>query len=304
MQIEFEFSPTDTIEFGVGQKEGEVVRYFLLPVDNTVQEALRGEVQTLLNDFSQKATAPQQYDPAEKYSSEEYLVLPTDHKLSASLVEFHEADVLQRSPPDLQLLRGALCYFMRGTDGKGRRLTALNRASQFKATLGKQRILMALVSDALRVTPDPIMQLNAGFDIVIDSEHVHIFRPASFKALGNVDEEVAQAVPQNVAAISRTASFVEWSNIGKYAASHPRAASLLASIRSQGFAEKLDEDALKVLCQSTGVKLDISGEHIAVPDDQILPFLEVIDRRRYEIGLVPDTPEQYKASSRTRVGGN
>lgn len=30
-------------------------------------------------------------------------------------------------------------------------------------------------------------------------------------------------------------------------------------------------------------------------------FLEVLDRRRYEVKLVPDEPEQFRAPSRTRL---
>ena len=304
MKIEFDLSQIRTTEFGVGRREGKEVQYSLLAVDSEVQDALREETQVVLNRIAEEATNPQQFDPAEKYGTTEYLVLPLDHELSASLSELHEVANLSRITPELQVLRSALSYFMRGTDRYGRRLTALNRATQFKATLGKQGRLMALVSDTLRVIPDPVMQLNAGFDIVMDSKQIHIFRPTSFRILGNVEEAIAQAVPRNVEAISQAAYFVDWSNIREYAAEHPRAASLLASIRTQGFAENLDKDAVKALCQSTGVTLDISNGNFSVPDGQILPFLEVIDRRRYEIGLVPNTPEQYKASSRTRVGGN
>ena len=285
MNIEFDMSQIRTTEFGVGQKVGEIVQYSLSNVDDTVREALRGEVQAMLNGMAQWALDPPRYDPAEKYGSKEYLVLPLDHELSASLAEFHEADNLSLRTPDLQLLRSAFCYFMRGTDWKGRRLTALNRASQFKATLGRQGRLMMLASDTLQVISNPVMQLNVGFDIVIDSKHIHIFHPASFRTLGNVDEAVSQAVPRNVDAISRAVGFVKWSNIEEYATGQPRAANLLASIRTQGFAKNLDKAALKSLCQNTGVRLDTTQGHITVPDDQILPFLEVLDRRRYEIGL-------------------
>ena len=206
--------------------------------------------------------------------------------------------------PELQRLRRASCYFLRATDNSGRRLTALNRASQFKATLGRQGRLMALLSDSLHVIPDPVMQLSAGFDIVMDSEFIHILHPASFRSLGNVDEAIAQAVPRNIEAISQVAHYVDWSNIEEYAGGHSRAASLLASIRTQGYASNLDKAALELLCLRTGVLIETSGGQIAVPEGQILPFLEVMDRRRYEIGLVPDTPEQYRASSRARVGGN
>lgn len=308
MRIEFDLSQFRTTEFGLGRRAGrragQVVKYSLLAVDNEVQDALREETQVMLSRVAEEATNPRQYDPAEKYGNDEYLVLPLDHVLSASLAELHEAANLSRITPELQVLRTASSYFMRGTDRNGRRLTALNRATQFKATLGRQGRIMALVSDTLRVIPDPVMQLNAGFDIVIDSKQIHIFRPASFRTLGNVDEAVAQAVPRNVEAISQAAYFVEWSNIQEFATTRPRAASLLASIRTQKFAENLDKAALKSLCLRTGVEIDTSQEHIAVPDDQIIPFLEVIDRRRYDIDLVPNTPEQYKASSRTKIGGS
>ena len=302
MNIEFDMSQILATEFGVGQKVDEIVRYSLLPADNTVQTALHREAESTLASIAQETADPPYYDPAEKYGTNEYLVLPLHHELAASLAELHEVDNLSLSTPQLQHLRSAFCYFLRGTDSNGRRLIALNRAAQFKSTLGRQGRLMLLLSDALHVISDPVMQLNAGFDIVIDSEFVHILHPASFRALGNVDEAIAQAVPRNIEAISQVASYVDWSDIEEYAVSHSRAASLLASIRTQGYAEKLDRAALESLCKRTGVLFDTSQGQIAVPEEQILPFLEIIDRRRYEIGLVPKTPEQYRASSRTRVG--
>ena len=302
MNFEFDLSRIRTAEFGVGQRVGEGVYYSIVPVDHTVQEALRGEAQSMLNGIAGKETNPPQYDPAEKYANNEYLLLPLRHKLSASLAELHEADNLALRTPELQLLRNSFCYFMRGTDKSGRRLTALNRAAQLKASLGRQGRLVMVLSNALRVIPDPVMQLNSGFDIVIDSEYIHIFHPASFRSLANIDEAIAQAVPRNIKAISQAANFVEWSNIEEFASMRPRAASLLASIRTKGYAENLDKAKLESLCRGTDVVLDTSQEQITVTDGQILPFLEVLDRRRYEIDLVPDTPEQYKASSRTEIG--
>ena len=302
MKIEFDTSRFLTTEFGVGQRVGAIVRYSLFNADNTVKDALRGEVEAMLTGTAKEITDPPHYDPAEQYGNSEYLVLPLRHELATSLAELHETDILALSSFDLQLLRNSFCYFMRGTDKSGRRLTALNRAAQLKATLGKQGRLMTWIADTLQVISDPVMQLNSGFDIVIDSAFIHIFHPASFRILANVDEAVAKAVPRNIKALSQAAHFVEWLNIGEYATRHPRAASLLASIRTKGYAENLDKARLESLCKVTDVVLDTSQEFITVPDGQILPFLEVLDRRRYEIDLVPDTPEQYKASSRTEIG--
>ena len=304
MNVDFDMSQNVTAEFGVGQREGDTVQFFLMPVDDTVQDALLREAESTMTSIASiapmTANAPH-FDPSEKYGNKEYVVLPLQHELAAFLAELHEADNLSLTTPKLESLRNAYCYFLRGTDRNGRRLTALNRASQFKATLGRQGRLLMLFSDALQVIPDPVMQLNVGFDIVIDSEFIHILHPASFRALGNIDEAIAQAVPQNVNAISQVASYVDWSNIEEYAVGHSRAASLLASIRTQGYAGNLDQAALQSLCRRTGVALETYQGQVVVPKEQIISFLEVIDRRRYEIGLVPNRPEQYKASSRTRV---
>ena len=311
MNIDFDVSQNVTAEFGVGQREGEVAQYYLMPVDDTVQDALLREAESTITSIAQMTTSTARmtahtphFDPSEKYGNKEYVVLPLQHELAASLAELHEVDNLPLTTPQLESLRNAHCYFLRGTDSNGRRLTALNRASQFKATLGRQGRLLMLFSDALQVIPDPVMQLNAGFDIVIDSEFIHILHPASFRALGNIDKAIAEAVPQNVRVLSQAAFFVDWSNIEEYAVRHSRAASLLASIRTQGYAEYLDKAALKSLCQRQGVSIDASQSQIVVPKEKIIPFLEVMDRRRYEIGLVPNRPEQYKATSRTRVGGS
>ena len=304
MNVEFDTSQILAAEFGVGQRLGEMIEYSLLPADETVQGSLVKEAESAIGDIAEVSVYPQHFDPSEKYGGKEYLVLPLRHELSSTLAELHDANSLPLNSPEMQRLKNAFCYFLRGTDTHGRRLTALNRAAQFKATLGRQGRLMALLSDGLRVIPDPVMQLNTGFDIVIDSEFIHILHPASFRFLASVGQAVAQAVPRNIRAIAQAVPYVDWSNIEEYAVVHSRAASLLSSIRTQGYANNLDKAELQALCEKTGVLLSTSGSQIGVPVGQILPFLEVVDRRRYEIGLVPDTPEQYRASSRVRVRGS
>ena len=304
MSVEFDVGQIRVAEFGVGERGEQEEEFTLVPIDLSVREALIGEAESTLSGIAEpRQVNPQEFDPGEKYGPSEYLVLPLGHEWAAPLARLHGAVHLAQDSPALEQLRSAFCYFLRATDREGRRLTALNRASQFKATLGKQGKLMRWVSDGLHVIPDPVVQLNAGFDVVIDAKWVHILHPASFRSLGNVDAAIAEAVPRNVEAISRSASYVEWSSIAQYAASRSRAAGLIASISAHGYAESLDRAEVESLCSRTGVVIDTSGDRIVVPDSQVLAFLEVIDRRRYEIGLVPGRSEQYRASSRTRVGG-
>ena len=303
MNLNFDIENVETTEFGVGRNIGSDRTFAVVPIHLGVQTTLQGMVAGTCQKMEASVESPSTFNPAEKYASEEYLTLPIDDDLALRLRTLHEAPNLTIADDYLDWMTKCFCYFARLWDADGKQLTALRRATQFKGALNKQNRILSLGSDALRVVDGPIFQLNADFDVVVDADTVHIIHPNSFKLLGQIEEAIAEAVPQNVAAIAQSATYVDWANVEDYAASHSRAASLLASIRTNGYADNLDKSALESLYQGTGVSIeDVQGK-IVVPDDQILPFLEVVDRRRYEIGLVPHTPERYRASSRTRVSG-
>ena len=75
-----------------------------------------------------------------------------------------------------------------------------------------------------------------------------------------------------------------------------------ASIRGQKSTQDIDERALKSLCKATGVEITETGGKIFVEDAQIMGFLEVLDRRRYEVELVKGSPERFRAASRRKLG--
>ena len=302
MNLNFDIANVEITEFGVGRRIASERRYAAIPVDLGVQTTLQGMVAATRQKMEASGEPPSIFDPAEKYASEEYLTLPVDDDLALRLRTLHETPNLTIDADYLDWMTKCFCYFARLWDRDGKQLTALRRATQFKGALNKQNRILSLGTDALRIVDGPIFQLNAHFDVVVDSDTVHIIHPNSFKLLGQIEEAIAEAIPRNVAAIAKAVAYVDWSNVEDYAATHPSAASLLASIRTNRYAENMDKLALVTLCNETGVLLEEVQGKIFVPDGQILSFLEVVDRRRYEIGLVPHTSELYRASSRTRVG--
>ena len=301
MNLDFDLDQVEATEFGVGQQVSGSREFVVIPVDSSVHNVLLDVVKTTSSNTIQDTLALPHFDPADKHASKEYLVLPIDHELADPIARLHHADNLVLVPAQLNRLRQSFCYFVRLTDNSNRRLTALRRASQFKGTLGRQNRLLSLMGDTLRTVEGPVFQLNADFDVLVDSQFIHIVHPTSFKELGQIEEAIAQAVPRNIQSVSVSLPDVDWSNIRKYATSHSRAAGLLSSIRTRGYSENLNRIALVDLCDRTGVIVDNSQPKIFVPENQILAFLEVIDRRRYEIGLVLNGPEQYRASSRERL---
>ena len=102
-----------------------------------------------------------------------------DDELASSIRELHDAANLDIDATALEDPSGVFCYFARLTDKKKRRLTALRRATQFKGVL-KSR-LIRLLTDALKLIEDQVFKLDTDFDLLIDSQHVHILRPSGFE---------------------------------------------------------------------------------------------------------------------------
>ena len=299
MNLRFDIDDVMVTEFGVGRDVDGGQTFATLPVDANVKSALGEMVQTTWDAMHNDEDGPKGYEPSEKHGSTEYLCVPLDDNLAASIRNLHRAENLDIDVTALADSDRVFCYFARIIDREGRRLTALRRATQFKGVLRKR--LIHIVTDSLQLIDDRVFKLDNDFDLLVDSDIVHILRPSGFEFIGKLQQAILDAVPQNIHSIQADLPFVEFAGIEEYASQHPRAARYLASIRSQKEAENIDEAALKRYCARTGVDIEETGGRITVSTDQVMGFLEVLDRRRYELELVYGQPERFKAGSRTPI---
>jgi hypothetical protein len=299
MMLEFDFNHIRTVEFGLGRDDGDGRTFSLIAVDGDVQDALREMAEATWVAMQELTNNPPRYEPSEKHACIEYLYLPLADELAASMRELQEANNLPINGQGLADPERIFCYFARITDNQGRRLTALRRATQFKGVL-KSR-LIRFVTDALQIVGDNVFKLDTDFDLLIDAQNVHILRPSGFEFAGQLQEAIMAAVSTNVTALKADLGFVSFDAIESYASQHPRAARYLASIRSQAESQNIDRDRLVRLCTHTGVETDEANGQITVTEKHVMGFLEVLDRRRYEIELVANTPEQYRAASRSKL---
>jgi hypothetical protein len=300
MKLTFDIRSVTVTEFGVGRDDHDGT-FVAVPVDAEVQAALREMVKATWEAMASNSEGPAKYEASEKHGGTEYLYLPLSDEWAASVRELHEAANLPISAGALADPGAVFCYFARMTDSKGRHLTALRRATQFKGVL-KSR-LVRLVTDSLQLIDDRVFKLDTDFDLLIDSDYVHILHPSGFEFAGGLQEAILAAVPANVQRIQKDLVFVELTGIEKYASRHPRAARYLASIRGQMETKNIDKNRLKKLCKSTSVELSELDGKINVSPGHEMGFLEVLDRRRYELELVQGQPERFKAASRTKLYG-
>lgn len=301
MKLYFDLEHVTVTEFGVGRDDGTGETFAAVPVDTQVQAALRVMALTTWEGMQDGDVAPAKYEPTEKYGSTEYVYLPLDDDLASSVRQLHDATNLAPHRGALDDPADVFCYFAKLRDKQGRHLTALRRATQFKGIV-KSR-LIRFVSDALKLIDDRVFKLDTDFDLLIDSANVHIWRPSGFEFAGNLQQAILEAVPENVSEIQRDLPFVDFGLLKDYAAEHPRAARYLASIRGQAQTRNVDKSYLKRACKQTGVDIVEARGKIIVSDGHEMGFLEVLDRRRYQLELVRGQPECFRAGSRTKLNG-
>ena len=301
MDLDFDFGSVVLTEFGVGRDDDCGRSFVAVPVDAAVQDALRDVALATWDAIQRAEGEPAKYDPSEKHGTIECLYLPLADDLAESVRDLHEATTLDIDAASMAKPSDVFCYFCRLTDKKKRRLTALRRATQFKGVIKSKDRLVRMLDDTLKIVEDTVFKLDNDFDLLVDAANVHILRPSGFEFAGKLQQAILSAVPKNIKAIGKDLPFVEFSDIEAYAGKHPRAARYLASIRGQADMKSIDKILLKRLCKQTGVVVREAKGKVSVSTGSELGFLEVLDRRRYEISLIKQKPERYRAASRKQI---
>jgi hypothetical protein len=301
MALRFNLDDVRITEFGVGIDTDDGQQFVQVPINNDVQIALEDMARDTWELMETKSKSPSTYDPSDKHASQDHLVISLDEDVVSHLRDLHGAKNLPSDTSALDDPSNVFCYFARMTDDRERKLTALRRATQFKGILKSKNRLVRWLDDSLQIIEDTVFKLDNDFDLLIDSHYIHILRPSAFEFVGHLQEEILNAVPKNIREIRTDLSFVNLDNIKEFASKHPRAARYLASICAQDEAKNIDKSALKRLCTRTGVEVRESGGKLIVDDGHEMGFLEVLDRRRYELELVDGEPERFRAASRQKL---
>lgn len=300
MKLEFDLTHIEVTEFGVGREGHNGQSFVTMPVDSSVQQALREMAEATREGMDRE---PEKYEPSEKHAAAEYLYLPLNDEMAGMVRNLHQALCLDIDTSALTAPGEVFCYFAWFTDKKMRRLTALRRATQFKGVLKSKNRLIRMLDDTLKIIDETVFRLDNDFDLLVDSANIHILRPSGFEFAGKLQQAILDAVPENIRSIRKDLTFVDFDAIEAYAAKHSRAARYLAFVRAQAETKAIDKAALKRLCKNTGVELSESKGKISVSAGHEMGFLEVLDRRRYELELVKGQPERFKAASRTKLNG-
>ncbi len=289
-------------EFGVGIAKNGSRDFVEIPVDAQIIDTLR---QMMVNtekkilELSSNGNEVVQYEPSEKYSGEEYIYLPTSSTSANLINELRNVSTFKCQPDAMASPEKIFSYFAVFEDSSGKKIIAFQRASQFKAIYKKP--IIQFIDDSLGLVKNKVFKLDNDFDFISDSKKVHILRHVGFESICELQSIILDAVPQNAVKIKKNIAFVNFDSIESYATNHISAARYMASICSQDYAKNIDKRAIKQLCRETNVKIQEKNGTIHVSKGSELGFLEVLDRRRYQVNLVKGVSEKFKASSRKKI---
>lgn len=301
MTLNIDLDHISTIEFGVGRKgrHAPAVFYFVR-VDPSTKDTLRSMVRHTVTAMERSFSQDACYQPSEKYRSMEYCYLNILDPLAGFFRDVSTAVNLAPDPSFPNDLDTVTCYFARLTDHQDRQVTGFRRAAYFKML--RKRKVLHWMDDTLHALDGAVFKLDADFDLLIDSDRLHILRPAGLEAMANLKDDILAAVKGNVSRLETQMPDIDFAPIAAYARTRIRAARYVAAICRADLGQ-IDTEALVRQCRTTGVEIESTGGRHRVTERDVMGFLEVLDRRRFAVKLIRGSQEVYRAASRRKVAG-
>ena len=212
MTLQFRLDSVESIELGVGLSRYDEREIARVPETPEVSDILREMVDTTWSDMvkytNRHEGSPRQYELSEKYGGTEYVYLSSQDPMTIALTGIHKAVNLVVVNL-LDVIDDIFCYFVRLVDVKGAKLTAIRRNIHFTGLVKKK--VLKISSDTLTLSDQKLFKLDRDFDILIDSESVHIWRPNAFRLLADLSPAILEAARGHLSDIQEEMPFMDLS---------------------------------------------------------------------------------------------
>jgi Domain of unknown function (DUF4868) len=296
----FDFNAIQSVEFGVCYDTSQGEKYWLIPVDGGVQEALKDILTHTIRALN--PTEPMEaFEPAQKYSATERLVASIEELEMDKLAQMFEAENIETNAEAVKETQGMVFYFSIFRDDNGKKIIAVHRASQFKGIVKARNRLISLIDDTLKLVPDDVFKLDQDFDYVILEKEVWILHPTGFEFTAGIEDSIAKKLAKNITEVAKSVTCVDFSKFRDFIVDHKRASRLIAGLRARADIHLTSPKKLKRGCKTNGIQVvETEGKIYPKPGFE-MAFLELLDRRRYQIVLIDGEEELYVAPNRRGV---
>lgn len=289
------------IEFGVGVENGnnQADTVFKISVDESVKVALYEMKESFDNQYSNFPEQASLFELSEKYSSTEHLFYPLVQQDVPDLFHIYHnsARLLVNTVNFAEDLPNITYYFAIFTHRNRTKTIGVKRPSQFKGLLHKK--VLRVFDDSLEIVDDNLFKLDTDFDFFINETNIDILHPNGFLYISKLDERILGAARQLTIDLGTRIAFVNFAHIAPLVEQSKTAARLISSIRGRVDLERTNEQKLVDRCIEQGVNLRQVGNQLVPDDNDLVSFLQVLDRRLYDYDLTDAVPEKFFASSRS-----
>lgn len=288
------------VTFGICIRLDNEIYHCLVPIDNSVREALVEMRNTFISLYEGIEAEIEEFSPTQKYGSTEKLRAELSAEYLHSMNDlFHHQNQPVNTVDLSSYLPNIEYYFAQFIHKSGSKTIGVKRPNQFKALLKKQ--IISFVDDTMRAVKDDVFKLDNDFDILIHETFVEILHPAGFVFISDLEDQILLGVADTVSQLGQAIPFLNFEAIGAYVSNNRarRAAKLLASIRSREDLNVTEEHKVVEKCAHLGIPLVKENGKLVTDESKIVDLLEVLDRRSYEYDLTTNNVvEIYVASNR------
>lgn len=290
---------SQNIEFGICLKNGTEYKYYLIPTDARFKDLLFHMLNKTYQNWKEVTEDAAVYNPANKYSSVEKLIIPITNPMVERIKRFYQLNNITTDARQINHIDRLFAYFCiyRTTDGK--KIIAVRRAYQFK--VASQQKYLSWIDDTLHYYDKKLFKIDNDFDFIVTEDEIYIFRINGFEKFAHLEEIILEKASESTERLGVIVPFLNIERLKKYTSKHPRGARLIASIMARTDLDQTDERYLRAQCKDKDVNIeDVDGKMAASKNNES-KFLHLLDRRRYSMRLVRHQKEIYEAGSRDRV---
>ena len=282
------------------QDNGE--NHVRIPIDLSVKKILISMLTATIAELQpQDGAVTSKFELSEKYGSKESLQAPLDSEEYEKLRSLYTEENWLNDNDAINRSKDLTYYFAVFRDNLGRKLIGVRRASQFKAILSAQNRLLRWLDDSMKVLTENVFRLDTDFDFLIDHELIHILRPSGFEFISDISSLAAEKAKEKALSLANIILFIDFNALAEYAATHRRAARLVAAISIRDDLNKINKEKLADAARNTKVELEEKDGKLHPKSGSELGLLELLDHRRYTTSLTDDDPSAFVASSRQKV---
>jgi Domain of unknown function (DUF4868) len=291
----------ESVEFVVCIEDNNLEHYRMVPVDGNVQGALVELLARTRHTLRAAEGDWEEYEPAQKYGSEERLRMTLAAQEMGKVRELFESENI---PIDSHALQQPekIVFYVAVFRYPGEKILGVKRATQFKGLFKARNRLVRIVNDTLILVEDSVFKLDNDFDYIVDRDQVLILRPSGFEFTANIDVQLAEGARRRTAELGARLPGIDFDSMADFVSTHKRAARLVASLASRDDTDSINTRLVKRLGRQNGVQLRVRNGKVAPAEGFEIAFLELLDRRRYAVELCEGREELYGSANRRLLG--